>query len=67
MAEKLVRRHETGNGWAVFALAIKSDDQIDCLIVASHYRMAGCRLLGPRSGRDGHRQHHVLLASRRSA
>ncbi|MEO1141157.1 MAG: EAL domain-containing protein [Pseudomonadota bacterium] len=53
-AEGIVRRVEIrsrrGNGvshWAVFALANTSDEQIDRLIVAPHYRMAGSQLIWP--------------------
>ncbi|MHC5306653.1 EAL domain-containing protein [Bartonella sp. LJL80] len=53
----IVRRIEVqGNGergqsnWAVFAIANPTDDQIDRLIVAPHYRMAGSGLLWPDLG-----------------
>ena len=52
--EGVVRRVEIrskrGNGvshWAVFALANTSDEQIDRLIVAPHYRMSGSQLIWP--------------------
>ena len=35
-----VRAREGSTNWGVFALANNSDDQIDRLIVAPHYRMA---------------------------
>lgn len=48
-----VRRREAGNSWAVFALANNSDDQIDRLIVAPRYPMAGCARLGAEQSETG--------------
>ena len=45
-----VRAREAGTNWAVFALANSSDEQIDRLIVAPHYRMVGSGLLWPDLG-----------------
>src|SRR4051794_11352904 len=45
-----VRAREVGNYWAVFALANNSDEQIDRLIVAPHYRMVGSGLFWPDLG-----------------
>ncbi len=45
-----VRAREAGNHWAVFALANNSDEQIDRLIVAPHYRMVGSGLFWPDLG-----------------
>jgi diguanylate cyclase (GGDEF)-like protein/PAS domain S-box-containing protein len=45
-----VRAREAGTNWAVFALANASDEQIDRLIVAPHYRMVGSGLLWPDLG-----------------
>jgi PAS domain S-box-containing protein len=45
-----VRAREAGNFWAVFALANNSDEQIDRLIVAPHYRMVGSGLFWPDLG-----------------
>ena len=45
-----VRGREAGNHWAVFALANNSDEQIDRLIVAPHYRMVGSGLFWPDLG-----------------
>src|SRR5450830_1466647 len=45
-----VRGREGGTRWAVFALANNSDEQIDRLIVAPHYRMVGSGLLWPDLG-----------------
>src|ERR1700726_3052098 len=45
-----VRAREAGNNWAVFALANNSDEQIDRLIVAPHYRMVGSGLIWPDLG-----------------
>ena len=45
-----VRSREAGNHWAVFALANNSDEQIDRLIVAPHYRMVGSGLFWPDLG-----------------
>ncbi len=54
-ADGIIRRMEVpateaGNNWAVFALANNSDEQIDRLIVAPHYRMVGSGLLWPDLG-----------------
>jgi len=45
-----VRAREAGNHWAVFALANNSDEQIDRLIVAPHYRMVDSGLIWPDLG-----------------
>ena len=45
-----VRARESGNDWAVFALANNSDEQIDRLIVVPHYRMVGSGLMWPDLG-----------------
>ncbi len=45
-----VRAREAGNNWIVFALANNSDEQIDRLIVAPHYRMVGSGLFWPDLG-----------------
>jgi diguanylate cyclase (GGDEF)-like protein/PAS domain S-box-containing protein len=45
-----VRGREAGNHWAVFALANNSDEQIDRLIVAPHYRMVSSGLFWPDLG-----------------
>src|SRR6202007_1728056 len=45
-----VRAREAGTNWAVFALANSSDEQIDRLIVAPHYRMVGSGLFWPDLG-----------------
>ena len=45
-----VRGREAGNHWVVFALANNSDEQIDRLIVAPHYRMVASGLLWPDLG-----------------
>jgi diguanylate cyclase (GGDEF)-like protein/PAS domain S-box-containing protein len=54
-ADGIVRRiqvtaREGGTYWAVFALANSSDEQIDRLIVAPHYRMVGSGLFWPDLG-----------------
>ena len=54
-ADGIVRRievsaREGGTNWAVFALANSSDEQIDRLIVAPHYRMVGSGLFWPDLG-----------------
>ncbi len=41
------RKGREGTNWAVFVLANTSDEQIDKLIVAPHYRMVGSGLLWP--------------------
>ncbi|MGH6777978.1 MAG: EAL domain-containing protein [Bradyrhizobium sp.] len=51
----IVRRIEVhalrgGRNWAVFALANNTDDQLDRLIVAPHYRVVGSGLLWPDLG-----------------
>ncbi|MBO0904579.1 EAL domain-containing protein [Jiella sonneratiae] len=56
-ADGIVRRIEveaksaaaSGN-WAVFALANNTDDQIDRLVVASHFRLVGSGILSPDLG-----------------
>ena len=40
-------RSREGTNWAVFVLANTSDEQIDKLIVAPHYRMVGSGLFWP--------------------
>src|SRR5690606_22840321 len=58
-ADGIVRRIEveandersTGD-WAVFALANNSDQQLDRLIVAPHFRLAGSGLVWPDLGSD---------------
>ncbi len=45
-----VRAREGGSNWAVFALTNNSDEQIDRLIVAPHYRMVGSGLFWPDLG-----------------
>ncbi|MEZ5841759.1 MAG: EAL domain-containing protein [Hyphomicrobiales bacterium] len=44
-------RAEEGNpSWAVFALANNNDEQIDRLLVAPHFRLAGSRIIWPDLG-----------------
>jgi diguanylate cyclase (GGDEF)-like protein/PAS domain S-box-containing protein len=45
-----VRAREASTHWAVFALANNSDQQLDRLIVAPHYRMVGSGLFWPDLG-----------------
>jgi len=45
-----VRAREGGQNWVVFALANNTDDQLDRLIVAPHYRMVSSGLLWPDLG-----------------
>ena len=45
-----VRAREGGQNWAVFSLANNTDEQLDRLIVAPHYRMVGSGLLWPDLG-----------------
>src|SRR5215813_10365327 len=45
-----VRAREGGQYWAVFALANNTDDQLDRLIVAPHYRIVSSGLLWPDLG-----------------
>jgi diguanylate cyclase (GGDEF)-like protein/PAS domain S-box-containing protein len=45
-----VRAREGGQNWVVFALANNTDDQLDRLIVAPHYRVVGSGLLWPDLG-----------------
>src|SRR5262249_20265205 len=45
-----VRAREGGQYWVVFALANNTDDQLDRLIVAPHYRVVGSGLLWPDLG-----------------
>jgi diguanylate cyclase (GGDEF)-like protein/PAS domain S-box-containing protein len=45
-----VRAREGNTNWAVFALTNNSDEQIDRLIVAPHYRMVGSGLIWPDLG-----------------
>jgi diguanylate cyclase (GGDEF)-like protein/PAS domain S-box-containing protein len=54
-ADGIVRRIEVRSGranadWAVFALANNSDEQLERLIVAPHYRMVGSGLIWPDLG-----------------
>ncbi|HQF30916.1 MAG TPA: sensor domain-containing phosphodiesterase, partial [Hyphomicrobiales bacterium] len=44
-------RTEEGNpSWVVFALANNGDEQIDRLLVAPHFRLAGSRIIWPDLG-----------------
>ena len=45
-----VRAREGGQNWAVFALANNTDDQLDRLIVAPHYRIVSSGLFWPDLG-----------------
>ena len=45
-----VRGREAGQNWVVFALANNTDDQLDRLIVAPHYRIVSSGLLWPDLG-----------------
>jgi diguanylate cyclase (GGDEF)-like protein/PAS domain S-box-containing protein len=45
-----VRAREGGTNWVVFALANNTDDQLDRLIVAPHYRVVSSGLLWPDLG-----------------
>src|SRR5258708_32115073 len=45
-----VRAREGGVNWVVFALANNTDDQLDRLIVAPHYRIVSSGLRGPDLG-----------------
>src|SRR5690349_17917608 len=45
-----VRGREGGQNWVVFALANNTDDQLDRLIVAPHYRLVSSGLLWPDLG-----------------
>ena len=45
-----VRAREGGQSWVVFALANNTDDQLDRLIVAPHYRIVSSGLLWPDLG-----------------
>ncbi len=45
-----VRAREGNTNWAIFALANNSDDQIDRLIVAPHYRVVSSGMLWPDLG-----------------
>jgi len=45
-----VRAREGGQNWVVFALANNTDDQLDRLIVAPHYRIVNSGLLWPDLG-----------------
>src|SRR5436190_1614373 len=45
-----VRAREGGQNWVVFALANNTDDQLDRLIVAQHYRIVSSGLLWPDLG-----------------
>src|SRR2546421_10608743 len=44
------RAREGGQNWVVFALANNTDDQLDRLIVAPHYRIVSSGLLWPDLG-----------------
>jgi hypothetical protein len=46
-----VRAREGGQHWIVFALANNTDDQLDRLIVAPHYRVVGSGVFWPDLGR----------------
>ena len=56
-----VRAREAGQNWAVFALANNSDEQIDRLIVAPHYRMVDSGTVVARPRPVAHGQHHAEL------
>src|SRR5207237_8064603 len=45
-----VRAREGGQNWVVFALASNTDDQLDRLIVAPHYRIVSSGRLWPELG-----------------
>src|SRR3984957_17592248 len=45
-----VRAREGGQNWVVFALANNTDDQLDRLVVAPHYRIVSSGLLWPDLG-----------------
>lgn len=47
-----VRAREGGQHWVVFALANNTDDQLDRLIVAPHYRLVSSGLLWPDLGQS---------------
>ncbi|WP_412774496.1 EAL domain-containing protein [Nitrobacter sp.] len=47
-----VRAREGGHNWVVFALANNTDDQLDRLIVAPHYRLVSSGLLWPDLGQS---------------
>jgi len=47
-----VRAREANASWMAFALANNSDEQIDRLLVAPHYRLVGSGLLWPDLGRS---------------
>jgi diguanylate cyclase (GGDEF)-like protein/PAS domain S-box-containing protein len=47
-----VPAREGNTNWAVIALANNSDDQIDRLLVAPHYRLVGSNLLWPDLGKS---------------
>ena len=47
-----VPAREGSTNWAVIALANNSDDQIDRLLVAPHYRLVGSNLLWPDLGKS---------------
>src|SRR6201994_4327128 len=47
-----VRAREGGQNWVVFALANNTDDQLDRLIVAPHYRIVSSGLLWPDLGQS---------------
>jgi diguanylate cyclase (GGDEF)-like protein/PAS domain S-box-containing protein len=47
-----VRAREGGQNWVVFALANNTDDQLDRLIVAPHYRLVSSGLLWPDLGQS---------------
>ena len=60
-----VRAREGNTNWAVFALTNNSDEQIDRLIVAPHYRMVGSGLFWPDLGLSRIVSHYAV--DRRSA
>ncbi len=55
-----VRAREGGQNWVIFALANNTDDQLDRLIVAPHYRhrVIGTAVARPRP--VAHRHHHAV-------
>jgi len=61
-----VRAREGGQNWVVFALANNTDDQLDRLIVAPHYRIVSSGLLGPTSGCPASRPSRPRPATGRS-
>ena len=55
-----VRAREGGQNWVVFALANNTDDQLDRLIVAPHYRIVSSGIAVARSRTVAHRHHHAV-------